>query len=63
MCVRLYLPLSLIHLMLQALQVGQEGLVELRQLGLLPKTWPELRDNTTICNVRTRRIQLCNIPA
>ena len=47
MWVSRYLPLALVHVLLQVLQVGQEGLVELRQLGVLLTTRPELSDNTT----------------
>lgn len=61
MFVKLYLPLALIHMLLQALQVGQEGLIELWQLGVLFETWPELSDNTLdvrhISHVNTHRIQ------
>lgn len=38
LCVRLHLPLAVVHLLLQGLQVGQEGLVELRQLVVLLRT-------------------------
>lgn len=60
MTLRLHLPLALIHLLLQALQVDQEGLVELWQLGILLKTRPELSDTSalihTISSVRTHTI-------
>lgn len=46
MCLRLHLPLGLINLLLQALQVGQEGLIELGQLEILLKTRPRLSNNT-----------------
>lgn len=46
MCAWLHLPLAVIHVLLQAAQVNQEGLVELRQLGVLHKRCAELSDST-----------------
>lgn len=57
MSAKLHLPLALVDLLLQALQVGLEGLVELRQLGILFKVRLELSNNSTSVydsNVRTR---------
>lgn len=46
-CVWLHLPLALINLLPQVLQVGQEGLVEVGHLEILIKTCPQLSSSTT----------------
>ena len=51
MCWMPHLPLGLIDLLLQALQVGQEGLIELWQTDILLKTCQRLSE--TIHNMRT----------
>lgn len=61
-CVRLYLPLGLIHVLLQALQVCQEGLVELWQLRVLLNTRAELSDDTTSPNVSDAQDTECDVP-
>lgn len=59
---RIYLPLGLIHVLLQALQVGQEGLVELWQLRVLLNTRAELSDDTTSPNVSDAQDTECDVP-
>lgn len=59
---RLYLPLGLIHVLLQALQVCQEGLVELWQLRVLLNTRAELSDDTTSPNVSDAQDTECDVP-
>lgn len=63
--VTLHLPLAIVHLLLQGLQVGQEGLVELRQLGVLfrarSRAYRQQHINTQVRNVRLDSV--CNLPA
>ena len=61
-CVRLYLPLGLVHVLLQALQVGQEGLVELRQLRVLLTRRAELSDDATSPKREDAQDTECDVP-
>lgn len=56
---QLHLPLAAVDLLLQFLQVGQEGLVELRQTEVLPTS----QGSATAANQRSKQSQATGLNA